>query len=212
MASLLLKSTSGKRGAGPYNAALTREPFLFYEMRVTAKLIHDGQSDAEAVDRIVRENLFQYPTEKSLPRMARACLKRLKMMKNDSLVRALALLPSDAAKQICLYAIMKQHRLILDFMVTVIGEKFRLRETSFGRLDLNIYFMRLQEQDDGVAAWSDSTITKLKQVIMKMLVENDYIDNARSGRLNFVELNPVLEDAIRAGGEEFMLPAFNCFS
>ena len=28
--------------ASPYNAAITREQFLFYEMRTTAKLVNDG--------------------------------------------------------------------------------------------------------------------------------------------------------------------------
>ena len=45
----------------PYIASLTREPFLFYEMRTTAKLICEGLEDAEVVSRIAEENLFQYP-------------------------------------------------------------------------------------------------------------------------------------------------------
>ena len=49
-------------------------------------------------------------------------------------------------------------------MLTVIGEKYRLRDTSFGKIDLNTFFMRLQEQNDAVASWSDATITKLKQI------------------------------------------------
>ena len=55
-------------------------------------------------------------------------------------------------------------------MLTVIGEKYRLRDTSFGKIDLNTFFMRLQEQNDTVASWSDTTITKLKQIIARVLV------------------------------------------
>lgn len=120
--------------------------------------------------------------------------------------------PSDVAKQICLYAMMKQYRLIWDFMITVIGEKYRLSDTTFGKIDLNSYFLRLQEQDDWVATWSDSTVTKLKQVIVKILEENEYIDNIKSVKLNPVWLQPVLENAIRENGDEIALPAFNCFS
>ena len=43
----------------PYIASLTREPFLFYEMRTTAKLICEGLEDAAVVSRIAEENLFQ---------------------------------------------------------------------------------------------------------------------------------------------------------
>lgn len=196
----------------PYIASLTREPFLFYEMRTTAKLLSSGLSEEDIVAQITSGNLFQYPTEKSVARMAKACLKRLAAMDDMDLVRAIAQQPTDVAKQICLYAMMKQSRLMWEFMLTVIGEKYRLKDSSFGRIDLNTYFMRLQEQDDAVAAWSEGTITKLKQVIAKVLVENEYLDDVRSAHLNPVYLHPILENAIRNHGDLMVLPAFNCFS
>ena len=195
----------------PYIASLTREPFLFYEMRSTAKLMSEGLSDEIIVKEIVEQNLFQYPTEKSITRMAKACIKRLHALEDETLISAIALQPTNAAKQICLYAMMKQSRLIWEFMVTVIGEKYRLRDTSFGKIDLNTFFMRLQEQNDTVASWSESTITKLKQIIVRALVETEYLDNIKAGHLNPVWLHPVLENAIRRGGDTAVLPAFNCF-
>lgn len=200
------------QAASPYNAAITREQFLFYEVRTTAKLLHEGFTSEEVVERIVSDNLFQYPTEKSVRKMALACIRRLEALDDNSLVAAIATQSSDVAKQICLYAMMKQYRLVWDFMITVIGEKYRLLDTSFGKIDLNSYFLRLQEQDDWVATWRDSTIAKLKQVISKMLLENDYIDSTRSTTLNPVWLQPVLENAIRENGDEIALSAFNCFS
>lgn len=205
-------SKAALQAASPYNAAITREQFLFYEVRTTAKLLNEGYNSEEVVERIISDNLFQYPTEKSVRKMALACLRRLETLGDNSLVEAIATQPSDVAKQICLYAMMKQYRLIWDFMITVIGEKYRLSDTTFGKIDLNSYFLRLQEQDDWVAMWSNSTVTKLKQVIANMLVENEYIDNIRSTKLNPVWLQPVLENAIRENGDEITLPAFNCFS
>lgn len=196
----------------PYIASLTREPFLFYEMRTTAKLLSSGMSNNDVVTQITSDNLFQYPTEKSVARMAKACLKRLAAMDDNDLVRAIAQQPTDVAKQICLYAMMKQSRLMWEFMLTVIGEKYRLKDSSFGRIDLNTYFMRLQEQDDAVATWSEGTITKLKQVLAKVLVENEYLDDVRADHLNPVYLHPILENAIRNHGDLMVLPAFNCFS
>ncbi|MEQ2358865.1 MULTISPECIES: DUF1819 family protein [Blautia] len=155
-----------------YIASLTREPFLFYEMRSIAKLMAEGNSDDAIVKEIVEQNLFQYPTEKSITRIAKACIKRLHALEDDSLVSAIASQPTDVAKQICLYALMKQSRLAWEFMVTVIGEKYRLRDTSFGKIDLNTFFMRLQEQNDTVASWIDTTITKLKQIIARVMESN----------------------------------------
>ncbi|MBQ4404902.1 MAG: DUF1819 family protein [Selenomonadaceae bacterium] len=197
------------RNRSPYNAAIAREQFLFYETRITAKLLCAGLAKDAAIKRIVHENLFQYPTEKSIKSIAQACIRRLNAMEDNSLVQAIATQPAEVSKQICLYAMMRQYRLVQDFMLSVVGEKYRVLDFSFGRIDINAFFMRLQEQDDWVAAWSDSTILKLKQVLRKILLENGYIT---SKQLNPVLLSPILEKAIRAAGQEVLLPAFNCLT
>ena len=95
-------------------------------------------------------------------------------------------------------------------MITVVGEKYQKFDSSFSRMDLNSFFIRLQEQDDWVATWSDSTISKVRQVLMKTLVENDYLDSTTANHLNPVLISPVLENAIRNDGMTQALPAFNC--
>lgn len=199
-----------RKESSPYSAVLTREQFLFHEMRTTAKLVTEGLERDEVLTKIISENLFQYPTEKSVRRMALTCLRRLDALADRTLIAAIAAEPADVAKQICLYAMMRQYRLVWDFMVTVIGAKYRHLDSSFGRADLHAFFLRLQEQDDWVAAWSDNTIVKLRQVLTRTLVENAYLDSSAARRLNPVLLSPILEHAIRAAGQEIALPAFNC--
>lgn len=201
-------NTSPYRGS----AQITREQFLFYEMRTTAKLLCQGMSEKEVVQKIVEENLFQYPTEKLIKRMARSCIKRLRCLEDPDLVREIADGSQDTAKQICLYAMMKQYRLVWDFMVTVIGEKYRVQDFSFSQRDVNVFFLELQEQDDYVAGWSEATFAKIRQVLIKILVENEYLDNRRSDHINPVLISQTLENAIREKGETSALAAFNCFS
>lgn len=199
----------------PYNGSgsLTREQFLFHETRIMARLISDDLlSDEEAVQRVVSENLFQFPTEKTIKNIAKVCLKRLHGLNDDSLIKTIAHAPVEDAKQACLYAMMKEYRIVWDYMVTVIGEKYREQDLSYGKMDLNIFFMRLQEQDDSVASWSDSTIKKIKQVLNKILIENEYIDGPRATRLNPVLICSDVENAIRANNDDEALAAFNCFS
>ena len=199
--------------SSPYkgSAQITREQFLFYEMRTTAKLICEGLEDNEIIDRIVEDNLFQYPTEKSIRRMAKACIVRLKGICDIDLVEAVASQSSETAKQICLYAMMKQYRLVWDFMITVIGEKYRMQNFSFSQMDVNVFFMQLQEQDDYVAGWSESTMKKIRQVLIRVLAENEYLDDIKADHINPVWLNPVLENAIRSNNDDRALAAFNCF-
>ena len=193
-----------------YNGSLTREQFLFHEMRITAKLLAEGKDDTAVLAEITRDNLFQFPTERSVKNLAKCCLRRLHALNDPELVRAIANAPSEAAKQICLYAMMKQNRLVWDFMITVIGEKYRLLDTSFSRMDLNSFFARLQEQNDSVAGWTEQTIQKIKSVLVRILVENDYLDSNRAVTLNPVLIVPLLEAKIREAGELAALPAFNC--
>lgn len=200
--------------SSPYkgSGSLTRAQFLFYEMRTTARLMNEGLSDKEIKTRIISENLFQYPTEKSLEQMTRVCLHRLKGISDESLVSAIAMMDATTAKQICLYAMMKEYRLVWDFMVTVIGQKYRQQDFTYSRRDINIYFMQLQEQDDYVASWSESTCKKIGSVLSRILIENEYIDDGKSKVLNPVLISPLLENAIRASGQELALPAFNCLN
>ena len=189
------QNTSPYKGSGQ----LTREQFLFYEMRTTAKLMVEGLDDGEVTKRIVEDNLFQYPTEKSLASISKACIARLYALDDRDLMTAITTQPMNTAKQICLYAMMKRYRLVWDFMLTVIGEKYRLQESV------------ATEQDDFVSAWSDSTIKKIRQVLIKILVENGYLDHIKSEHLNPVLLSSVLENGIRNNNDERALSAFNCF-
>lgn len=204
----------GEMNSSPYrgSAQITREQFLFYEMRTTARLKCEGLNDEEIINRIIEENLFQYPTERSIRQMAKTCVARLSSMGDENLIEAIVSQGSVSAKQICMYAMMKQYQLVWDFMITVIGEKYRMQDFSFSQRDVNVFFMQLQEQDDYVAGWSESTVKKVRQVLIRILAENEYLDNIKADHINPVWLNPVLENAIRSNNDDRALTAFNCFS
>lgn len=190
---------------------ITREQFLFPETRIAARLLLEGKSDEEVVDCILSDNLFQYPTERMIKNLAKVCIRRVHCLGDDSLIRVLANDSFEPAKQVCLYGMMKDNRLIWDFMMTVIGEKYTSQNMSFSRSDVNEFFLRLQEQDDLVASWSESTIKKIISVIMSVLVQNGYLDSHRATTLNPVWLYSELENAIRSNGDRTALAVFNCF-
>lgn len=197
--------------ARSYNGSLTAEQFLFYEIRIAARLYLEGKTIEEAIEEIKKDNLFQYPTEREVSRLARACYKRLNALDNEELIRELASAPVSVAKQINLYAIMKYNRLVWEFMIQVIGEKYRNQDFAFSRKDINSFLTRLQAQDDSVAAWSEGTINKIKSVLVRMLIETEYLDNIKDADLNPVFLCEELEQGIRANNDLEALCAFNCF-
>ena len=195
----------------PYSGSLTAEQFLFYEIRIASKLYAQGVSVDEAIYRIKADTLFQYPTEREVARMTRACYRRLDALNNQCLIQEISSAPTEIAKQINLYAIMRYNRLVWDFMIQVIGEKFRTQDYSFERKDLNTFFSRLQAQNDSIAGWSDNTINKIKSVLVRCLVETEYLDHLKSTTLNPVFLCGELEQGICENDETEVLPAFNCY-
>lgn len=194
-----------------YSGSLTAEQFLFYEIRITSKFYIQGISVGEAIPKIKEHNLFQYPTERQISRMTRACYRRLDSLNSQFLTQKISDAPTAVAKQINLYAIMRYNRLVWDFMMQVIGEKFRTQDFSFTRKDLNTFFSHLQAQNDSVAGWSENTINKIKSVLVRCLVETEYLDHFKSKTLNSVSLCEELEQGIRENNDTEVLPAFNCF-
>ncbi len=197
--------------ASEYNGGLTREQFLFYEIRIVASLIQQGYSRAEIAEKVKKDNLFQFPTERMVSSILSTCFKRIDALDSDTLVYHLANSSSEVGKQINLYAMMKYNRIVWEFMTEVIGEKYRTQEFDFSKKDLNVFFFQLQNRSEAVASWSDLTIEKIKQVLRKTLVECGYLDSTRSEQLNTIAIVPELEDEIKAKHDYAALPAFNCF-
>jgi hypothetical protein len=194
-----------------YNGGLTAEQFLFYEIRIVAKQYAKGKSVVEIVEYVKNDNLFQYPTERQVSRLARACYRRLVALNNKNLVNEIASAPSEIAKQINLYAMMRYNRLMREFMINLVGEKYRLQDYSFSRKDLNMFFSHLREQNDDVAGWSDKTVGKLKQVLPKCLAETQMLDSVKDTTLNPIFISEELENGIRENNDLEALVAFNCF-
>lgn len=101
-----MQNTNRAQESG-YKASLTREQFLFHEMRIVAKQMVQGEDLASMIQIIAANNLFQYPTERMTAGMVRACYRRLNLLNSEQLLRNIAEHSVEEAKQICLYAIMK---------------------------------------------------------------------------------------------------------
>lgn len=195
-----------------YSGSLTREQFLFYETRVVARLLADGLAREEILKAVKQDNLFQFPTERMVASICNTCLRRLVGLNSMELVQALAEGAQEDAKLINLYSMMRDNRIVWDFMISVIGEKYRTQDYELTLSDLNMFFLHLQEQNDQIAAWSDSTVRKIKQVLKRCLLECGYLEAAKSPRLAPVFPCPALVAAIRQNRDTEALAAFNSFS
>jgi len=187
-----------------YSAALTGEPFLFYESRQVARLKLSGRNRQQIREEIKSQNLFQYATEKSLAKRINAVQKRVDTL-DEMLLRFLAEQPSATAKIINLYAIMNTNKLMLDFMIEVIGEKFEQGNLILEKKDLNEFFAAKREQQENVARWSDETVAKLKRVLPRIIFEAGILADRNTGTLQRLTLDKDVEKYFRDHGEiEFL--------
>ena len=205
----LKEAAIGMERCNEYKGGLTREQFLFYEIRVVARLLAEGNTRQEATNRIVEDNLFQFPTERMISSIANTCYNRLDILNSLRLVDCIANGDAENAKLINLYAMMRSNKIVWDFMITVIGEKYRTQDFSIEAKDFNLFMMRLQEQNEDVASWSDKTIAKIKQVLKKSLAEAGYLDSTKSTVLNPVLAGYDLIDGIKDNSDHDALAAFD---
>lgn len=192
-----------------YFGSLTREQFLYYEVRVVAKLLCSGYSDEEIVSLVVSDNLFQLPTEKSVKSLCKSCLKRLRAVGTPTLNEIIANGNSESSKQASLYLLMRYNKIVCDFMVNVIGEKYRTLDFDFDKYEVEVFLNNLKLENENVASWSDLTINKIRSVLVKCLSDTGFLNNIRSTKLNIVYLNEEVLECIKENNDFDALKAFN---
>lgn len=185
-----------------YGASLTGEPFLLFECRQVARLKLAGLSDKELIQELKDKNVFQYATEKSIPKRGRAALNRVNAL-DEFMVAYLAEKPTDTARMVGLYALMKSNRLMYEFMTEVVRDRF----ASGGHLerkDLNEFMVTKREQNEDVAAWTDQTIQRLKNAILQILADAGILDK-KEGRLHAPAADPEVVRHLSQIGEGIFL-------
>lgn len=186
--------------------SIAREQWLLNETRIVARLRLEGMDESAVTAKVRSENLFRYPTERTLQKISRACNKRVDALADERLVRMVAYGMPDAAAQANLYAMMQLYPLVRHFMTTEIAHRYAELDYRFTAMDMNAYFTELASDYDNFATAADSTVAKLKQVLRKCLVEAGI--SMPDGGLQVVLLDPVLENVLRERDDMAALAAF----
>ena len=192
-----------------YLGSLTREQFLYYEVKVVAQLLIKGLSEEQCLNLIIEENLFQLPTEKSITTIFKGVYKRLKYAGTPTLIEVFANGVSEISKQASLYLLMRYNKIVYDFMVYVVGEKYKNFDFSFDKHEVTVFMNKLQYENEIVFSWSESTINKIKSVLVKCLSDTGYLNNIRSNNLNSIILYDEVLECIKENKDYEVLPAFN---
>ena len=189
-----------------YSASLTGEPFLFYEIRQVSKIKLEGITEDELREAVKTQNVFQYKTEKSVNKRLKAVIKRLAVL-DDTLKRYLAEKPSDTAKIINLYSIMKSNCLMYDFVMETVAEKFSHNSLVLEKVDLNEFLTDKRQQIPEMSHWKDDTLKKLRQVLARILYESGILADPKTGQLQRNNLDSEVIEYYKSIGELHVLKA-----
>lgn len=185
------------------------------ETRIVARLrvaLGPSYDSSALVSRIAEENLFQYPTEREVKSIARACDRRLSSLSDDEHVRdALMGLVTDGTPEQAalanLYAMARDNRIVWDFLSMTVAHKLRMHDPALSRHEMVSFLADLRLQDERVASWSDATLNKIRQVLTNAL-EGCGMYDRKSEHLEPPLPDRCLTSAVRQNGDLVLLPVF----
>lgn len=187
-----------------YSGDLVAGSLLVRESRQVARLLLSASDKADWIESVVTENVLQKRSPVSAKRQARLIRNRLKLMEPEAL-EFIIHGSSDVASQFLLAAAIKQSRLLGDFMDQVVREHQRTFQDKISNHDWDKFFQTCTQIDSSLENWSDSTVKKIRQVVIRILSEAKYIDSTRSRKLLPVTIIPEVKRYLVNHEEEYVL-------
>lgn len=153
---------------------------------------------------IETDNILQKKTPATARRQATLIRKRLGTLDAQAW-EMISERESEVQLQLLLAASIKHSPLLGDFVRNVYALRQRRLEPALVKTDWLDFLAECAHQDPAIASWTDSTRAKLFQVIVRVLVEAKYLDNARSMKLTPRSLHPDVRRYLRERHETYVL-------
>jgi len=159
-----------------YKTSYTTGSLFFREAIMVAELYFDLGDWFLVRNKILENNLLQARTQSSFKRTLQELLQRLQCLTNDQL-----LILMDGSRQeqnqILWLAVCKHYRIIHEFAIEVIREKFLRLDVILSYLDYDVFFNSKAEWHEGLDQLTDATKKKLRQVLFRILHEAEIISS-----------------------------------
>jgi hypothetical protein len=167
-------------------------------VRMAALVVeNDAKLDSLTNDQIGKEkestNVRQFRELKH--RLKTLTAEEVDILSNGSLVDQ---------KHVVLLAICKTYRFISDFIVEVIRDKVLVYDFEIRESDYNSFINRKSFDHPELESLTESSRTKIKTVLFRMLAEVGLIDNAKSRVIQPVLLSDELEKVIVKDNPELL--------
>ena len=186
-----------------YSASLVKASLKLEESRKIADLLLMGVDEEQWRKAIFVDNVLQKRSASTAYTFAIFIRQRLLCMTPEiwELVRDGA---NVVAAQAVLAATIKQSRLVGDFLDIIVRDRVRLFKSNLNHRDWDEYIDGCIARDPNVANWTPAVVNKLRQNVFRILVEADYLTDARSLTLQRVAVVPEIRRYLEDHGERYV--------
>lgn len=153
-----------------YSAGIVTKLFWGTEAKKTAQLFLAEPKKAELKNTVIENNIYQAPSTERATRMFGYIYIRLNALGKE-LTTLLANGDADQVRVINMISIMFTERLVFEFMYEVYRNKLIMGDSIIEDKDFTTFYNEKTLQSEEVATWSEKSKEKIRQTVLKMLVE-----------------------------------------
>jgi hypothetical protein len=165
-----------------YSSSFTAGSLLFNEINSILDILRFSDIEKEK-KKIISENLFRLNSESSRKRILTEVKKRVKSI--DKRLWDHYYHSDDKERKVLLfYIILKSHSLMFDFHSEVVLEKFRTLDLELSKDNVEIFLVKKSADHQEIEAWSNSTREKVKNTILLILTQANFLKDNKIILLN----------------------------
>lgn len=174
-----------------YKGDLIGGSLMVRESRIIAGLLLNNVTNEQWDQAIRIENQLQKRSPATAKRNAQAIRKRLECL-DEEYWRMLHDGDDELATQVSLVAALGRNLLLVEFMETVVADAYMTKQDKLQVYQWEELLNERQARDEDISLWTESSRTKMGQVVFRILAEAGYLVSTRSLKLQPVRIRPEL--------------------
>ncbi|SFS59304.1 DUF1819 family protein [Marininema halotolerans] len=156
---------------------------LRYELKLYIQMLQNGLSSEEIRHEVLTNNLFQQRSHRGLVSLFARTRNRAGTLNSNLQYRLLTGTNADR-NAILLYAFLRCYRLVREFAYEVIIFNYQRGKGTVEIGDVADFFARKEEQSVVVRRYTHQTKQKMRQVILKAMVDSEWLELGDNGEWN----------------------------
>lgn len=178
-----------------YIFSYTAATMMINETHSVAEVYASNKDWDKTKDIILEDNIMQKNAISSRKRVFVELKRRLEALSKEEFECLLGSSSSDV-RAIIFLSILKTYRFIYEFMVEVVRQKILMFDYKILNSDYESFFENKKYHIEQLENITDSTVSKIKQVLFKILEEATIIDSTKSKNIQKPYLSPKIIELI----------------